>query len=117
MSPTPRRIALAALGMFSVAVAISAPALAFEPSEYDRLSRPIGFDGDRRDPIRPIGSTRADANNNRVFANGVSSLAAGNIIAVTIEGHGNTVKIDADQTNSGDIDSRMILNGRVFLNR
>lgn len=105
------------IGAMAIAAGLSGAAQAFEPSEYDRMSRPVGFDDDRRDPQRPIGFTRRDANDNRVHVTGASSLAAGNLIAVTVEGSGNVVKIDADQDNSGDVESKLILNGNINLSR
>lgn len=106
---------IASVGLAAFATPASAQML--EPSHHDRMERPIGFGPDRRDPTRPIGYTRRDENFNRVRVIGVNSLAAGNIISVNVEGSGNTVIVEADQDNSGDIENNTYLNGDINLTR
>lgn len=96
---------------------LAAPAQAqfLERSPLDRLEQPIGF-ADRRDVVRPIAGRR-DAARNRVVTRGSAAAAVGNMLNVSVDGHGNTVVVNADQRNSGDQRATLVLNGRLDLGR
>ncbi|NBC94750.1 MAG: hypothetical protein GVY27_00165 [Deinococcus-Thermus bacterium] len=100
----------------SCALAAPAHAQLLERSPIDRLERPIGF-ADRRDVVRPIAGRR-DAARNRVVSRGSAAAAAvGNMVNVSVDGHGNTVVVNADQRNSGDQRATLVLNGQLDLGR
>lgn len=90
-----------------VSVAVSADAQTFTKD-------PIGFDTTDRNMVDPVGSQRdergnltkasiADIDTGATITCGVGATAYGNLISVVIDGSGNSVVIDAIQTNSGNI--------------
>lgn len=55
-----------------------------------------------------------DENFNLVKVRGsFSSTAAGNLLNVVIEGSNNTAIVNAEQQNSGNVNSELILNGKI----
>ena len=98
------------------ALATPVHAQMLEPSPLDRLERPIGF-ADRRDPVRPIAGRRDAARNRVVIRGGAAAAAIGNMVNVSVDGHGNTVVVNAEQRNSGDQRATLVLNGKVDLGR
>lgn len=87
----------------------------------EMTKNPLGFETSDRNMVDPVGGAR-DARGNLIKATiddvdtggslscGVGASAFGNLISVVIDGNGNSVKIDATQTNNGDISAYSDLN-------
>jgi hypothetical protein len=94
--------------------------------DYERFTSSVGFDSDQRHMIDPIGGER-DANGNLVRSRsssldggvssscGAMSTAVGNLLSVVVEGTNNTVIVNSNQTNTGDVTATSSLNGRIQL--
>ncbi len=114
--------------------ALATPALAASLDGADEMSRPFGTQpGDDTSPIT-VGNR--DSNGNRVIVNGRaqasayssssgagyrasgvggSASAIGNQINVVVQGSWNTVIVDAQQINNGDVSANVVLNGGLNL--
>jgi len=83
------------------------------------FERPAGVASGHFQHERPLGMSR-DENGNSVRVVGAggqaSSVALGNLISVNQSGHNNTAIVVANQKNTGNISSKLVLNGRLNLN-
>lgn len=94
-----------------------AAAQEFAPSELAELQRPLGF-ASHSDTWRPVSGQRDRAGNRVSVRRGAASaLAAGNLLNVSVQGSGNTVVVTSEQSNSGNSQATLVLNGAVDLAR
>lgn len=101
-------LALTVLGGFGAA------AQTFTTSGLERFEAPINGNGDGLGLHQtPIGFLKDDEFNRVRVIGSYSSITAGNLISVSVEGSNNTIQVVADQKNSGNISSEVILNGQL----
>lgn len=121
-----------AIALISVTAAPSFAQSSGSPDGADEMSRPYGTQPG--DDSRSITVGNRDANGNRVIVNGQaqasayssgvgyggrslfgSSSAIGNQINVIVQGNWNTVILDAQQINNGNVSANVVLNGGLHL--
>lgn len=79
-------------------------------------SRPIGPRRDGRfNRTRTLGGNTGGAGGGTGARIGASATALGNNITVITQGSGNTVTVNAEQTNTGSQSAIVVLNGRLNL--
>jgi holdfast attachment protein HfaA len=79
-------------------------------------SRPIGPRRDGRfNRTRTLGGNTGGASGGTGARIGASATALGNNITVITQGSGNTVTVNAEQTNTGSQSAIVVLNGRLNL--
>lgn len=129
-----RRLRQFALALLATST-LAAPVLAEGSLDgADEMSRPYG--AQPGDDTRPMTVTSRDANGNRVIVNGRAQASAyasasgagyrrtgvggtataiGNQLNVVVQGSWNTVIVDAQQINNGDVSANVSLNGGLDL--
>lgn len=122
---------LAAVGWAAVGWTASGTPAAAQSAPTDRprvFETPLGLDsraitsrpiGPRRDGrfnrTRTLGGNAAGAGGGTGARIGASATAIGNNITVITQGSGNTVTVNAEQTNTGSQSAIVVLNGRLNL--